>query len=841
MARTQFTEQWILFALRWVVSRIIFRMRRSVQGRETVADKLVTQLVYIHGVVVVLLLILAPTAWPDDALSVVQSASLQQRLQEALAAKGPDYQPRTEHLHPDGSPFYTNRLILEDSPYLLQHAHNPVDWYAWGPATFAKARVENKPIFLSIGYSTCHWCHVMERESFEDLEVARFLNDHFVAIKVDRERRPDIDTIYMTAVQLLTGRGGWPMSSFLNPAGQTFFGGTYFPRAQFLDLLRRVEVAWRDNRQGLEQQAGRVAAAVRAATRSADTAGKVADDTVQRAITNLQQAHDELRGGFGPAPKFPNEPRYLLLLDEALRTGDDTSRNLIRFDLQAMARGGIYDQVAGGFHRYSTDDIWLVPHFEKMLYNQAQLARIYAAAWRLTGEPAFARIARQTVDYVLRDMAAPEGGFYSATDADSVGGEGQFFLWTPEQIRGALSPSEADLAIELYGLTEDGNFEGSNILHIPVPLAELATRRESSLLGLLSRVDDIRATLYASREQREHPGRDEKIVTAWNGMMIVALAEVSEIMDEPAYRAAALRAANFLWETSRRDSGELWRARLGERSSVSASQEDYAWLADGFVHVYDITQDIRWLERAGALVGTMNRLFWDEEAGGYFMNAAGEGMATMTRPKDSMDDGAVPSGNAVALHVLAELVHRTGEESYRKTANTLLAAYARSINQSPTAYSYLLHGAQLLGSGAAGPLQYMARGAIRVSAQADANRLVIDLTIRPGWHINANETLQDNLISTMVNVDKLAPGLRLGAVSYPPATLKTLGFQSEELALYEGQVRITMELTQTDPGPATTLVPVSLRLQACDDKLCLPPERRDLQVPTSRPPIAVFE
>ena len=775
------------------------------------------------------LIALASTVRADDPPGTRQAASLRQRLQTAVAAKAPDYRPRTEHLHPDGSPLYTNRLILEDSPYLLQHAHNPVDWYAWGPEAFAKASRENKPIFLSIGYSTCHWCHVMERESFEDIEVARFLNTHFVAVKVDRERRPDIDTIYMTAVQLLTGRGGWPMSSFLTPAGQTFFGGTYFPRDTFMNLLGQVVEAWSEDRLGLERQAGLVAAQVRAAARSADAAGEVDDDVVQRAVTTLQHSHDELRGGFGPAPKFPNEPRYLLLLDEALRTGDDQSREIVRFDLNVMARGGIYDQVAGGFHRYSTDDAWLVPHFEKMLYNQAQLARIYAEAWRLTGESTFARIARQTVDYVLRDMAAPEGGFYSATDADSAGGEGQFFLWTPQQIRGVLSPSVANLAIELYGLTEEGNFDGANILHIAVPLAELATRRDLSLLELVSRIDDIRAALYVIREQREHPGRDEKIITAWNGMMIVALAEVGEILDEPRYRTAAIRAANFLWETSRRASGELWRAHLDGRSSVAASQEDYAWLADGFVQVYDITQDTRWLERAEALVATMNRLFWDEEAGGYFMNAVGEGIAAMTRPKDSMD-GAVPSGNAVALRVLAELAQRTGEETYRKTANTLLAAYARSINRSPTAYSYLLRGSQLLGSGAAGPLQYTARGAIRVSAQADANRLVVDLAIRPGWHINADETLQDYLIPTMVNVDKPTPGWRLGAVSYPPAVLKTLGFQNEELALYEGQVRITIELTQTDQGLAAPLIPVSLRLQACDDNLCLPPEQRILQV-----------
>jgi len=804
------------------------------------ADQLLTLLVYVRGVVVALLLTLAQTAWPDDPPSEVQSASLQQRLQAALVGKGPDYRPRTEHLHPDGSPLYTNRLILEDSPYLLQHAHNPVDWYAWEPAAFAKARVENKPIFLSIGYSTCHWCHVMERESFEDLNVARFLNEHFVAIKVDRERRPDIDTIYMTAVQLITGGGGWPMSSFLDLAGQTFYGGTYFPRAQFLDLLRRVEVAWREDRQGLEERAGRVAAAVRAATRSADTAGKVADDIVQRTVTNLQGIHDDLRGGFGSAPKFPNEPRYLFLLDQALRADDDDTRNLIRFDLQAMARGGIYDQVAGGFHRYSTDAAWLVPHFEKMLYNQAQLAHIYAEAWRLTGDDNFARIARQILDYVLRDMTAPEGTFYSATDADSSGGEGRFFLWTPGQIRGALSPADADLAIDLYGVTEDGNFEGSNILYLPVPLAEFAAQRDMPLSELLKRVADIRADLYAGRSQRAHPDRDEKIVTSWNGMMIAALAEVAEILHEPRYQTAALRAAHYLWQSSQRDNGELWRVRLNGRSSVPAIQEDYAWLADGFIHLYDITQDPRWLERAEVLVATMNRLFWDDKAGGYFMNTNIEGIATMTRPKDSAD-GAIPSGNAAALHVLAKLAQRTGEQAYHRTANALLAAYANPINQSPTAFSYLLRGAQLLSSGAAGPHQYAARGAIRVNAQVQANRLIVDLAIRPGWHINAHKTLQEELIPTVVGLEKTVPGWRPGALSYPRPVLKTLGFQSHELALYEGQVRITMDLKQTNLAVAAPLIPVELRLQACDDSVCLPPERRVLQVPTSRPPFAVFE
>jgi len=475
-----------------------------------------------------------------------------------------------------------------------------------------------------------------------------------------------------------------------------------------------------------------------------------------------------------------------------------------------------------------------VPHFEKMLYNQAQLARIYAQAWRLTGDAGFARTARQILDYVLRDMTAADGGFYSATDADSPGGEGLFFLWTPEQVRGALSASNASLTIDLYGLTEGGNFEGSNIMHLPVSLTDFAAQRDISRSALLARVADIRAALYTSRAKRIHPDRDEKIITAWNGMMIVALAEAARILDEPRYELAALRAADFLWKENHRDNGELWRVRLDGRSSVPAVQEDYAWLADGFVHLYDLTQDRRWLERAEALVATMNRLFWDDKAGGYFVNSQAEGINTMARPKDSAD-GAVPSGNAAALHVLAKLAQRTGEETYRRSANTLLAAFANSINQSPTTYSYLLRGAQLLSNGAAGPQQYSARGAIRVHARLRANTLVVNLAIRPGWHINAHETLQEELIPTVVTLEKPVPGWQPGTVSYPRPVHKTLGFLSEELALYEGQVQITMDLQQSDPAIAAHSIPVAVRLQACDDSVCLPPERHILQVPSTAP------
>jgi uncharacterized protein YyaL (SSP411 family) len=788
----------------------------------------------IRRVLLAFILAVSPMAHSAELPGADQSAALQQRLQAALAAKGSDYRPRTEHLHSNGSPLFVNRLILEDSPYLLQHAHNPVDWYAWGADAYAKARKENKPVFLSIGYSTCHWCHVMERESFEDPEVAQFLNTHFVAIKVDRERRPDIDTIYMTAVQLMNGRGGWPMSSFLTPTGQTFYGGTYFPRAQFLDLLHQIEKAWRENRPAVEQRASQVAAAVADATRSADVAGEVNSDTVVKAVASLQKRNDPQRGGFGSAPKFPNEPYYLFLIDQALRTDDHDIRKLIQFDLNAIARGGIYDQIGGGFHRYSTDADWLVPHFEKMLYNQAQLSRVYAQAWRLTGDAGLARVARQTLDYVLRDLTSPDGGFYSATDADSAGSEGLFFIWTERQLRAVLSQADAELAIDLYGVTERGNFEGANILNLPLPLAEFAKQRDMDLSVLLARVADIRAVLYYSRSKRVLPVRDEKIVTAWNGMMIVALAEVAGILQEPRYQSAALRAADFLWKKSYRGDGTLWRIHLDARSSVPALQDDYAWLADGFIHLYDLTGDRRWLERAKLLTANMTRLFWDKKAGGYFMNTDADGIATMARPKDSID-GAVPSGNAVALHVLAKLSQRTGEEPDRRTANALLAAFADPINQSPTAYSYLLRGTQLLANGAAGPQQYAARGAVKVSAHIQENTVVVDLSIRSGWHVQAHEPLQTELIPTVLSLEKSAVAWLPDAVSYPAPLLKTLDFQKERLALYEGQIRITMNLRRVVPVVAGPLIPVVLRLQACDDDLCLPPERRVLQVPANLP------
>ncbi len=462
--------------------------------------------------------LLQPVYFPE------RTELLKQTLKQAREDKKGHYPTRTEHLQEGGDPTYTNRLILEDSPYLLQHAHNPVDWHPWGAEAFEVAKRENKPIFLSIGYSTCHWCHVMEKESFENPAIASVINQHFIAIKVDRERRPDVDKTYMNAVMLLTGSGGWPMSSFLTSDGNPFFGGTYYPPDLFKNLLLRVAEVWSQQREQLMAQGERVSVAVSQLTSHQAKVGSLGKDAVLRATTDILSTHDPIRGGFGKAPKFPQESQLLFLLNEAERNDNEQALEALRVTLDAMSRGGIYDQVGGGFHRYSTDDRWLVPHFEKMLYNQAHLGRVYLRAWRLTGDPLYRRIATQTFDYVLRDMTSPDGAFYSATDADSEGEEGIYFLWSTDQISKSLSPPDAELAIALFGVTDNGNFEGRNILHMPMPLDDFAKQNNLTTNELLMRLDTIRKQLYLSRESRELPLRDEKIITAWNGMMISSLA-----------------------------------------------------------------------------------------------------------------------------------------------------------------------------------------------------------------------------------------------------------------------------------------------------------------------------
>jgi len=754
------------------------------------------------------------------------------RLRAVYQAKGPEYEPRTEHLRDDGSPVYVNRLILEDSPYLIQHAHNPVDWYPWGPEAFEKARRENKPIFLSIGYSTCHWCHVMERESFDHEEVARLMNERFVSIKVDREQRPDVDEVYMTAVHLMGQRGGWPMSSFLTTDGKPFFGGTYFPRPAFVDLLQQVDAAWQQQRPQLIAQALRVADAVGRATSAAGAAAEVGAETVAAAVEQSLSRHDDRLGGFSPAPKFPHEPELLFLLGRALRTGDRRALEAVEISLDHMARGGIYDQVGGGFHRYSTDARWLVPHFEKMLYNQAHLARAYLEAAQLTGDPLQERVARQTLDYVLRDMTSPEGAFYSATDADSEGREGEFFVWTPEEIRSVLPEDDAELAIRVFGVTAGGNFEDKTILHLPKPLPEVAAGMDLPLVDILTRIDGIRQRLYEVREERVHPILDDKVVTAWNGMMITTLARAGDALGEERYLEAARKATDFLWAHNRRQDGRLWRASLAGSASIEANHNDYAYLLEALVALYDATAERPWLERAEALAEVMTARFWDAAAGGFFMSENDHDGRLPARPK-SPTDGAIPSGNSVAVRALAMLAARTGDAGFRQQAEASVAAFSAQIRRQPTAFAYMLLGADELLDGGAGPLEYGARGVVRARVAVDGGaaapgRLEVLLDLAEGWHVNSDQPLSEELIPT--RLEAAGDGTVLGAVEYPEAERVTLGFQDEPLAVFQGTVPIRTTI-EADGGGRPPVARLRLTVQACDDEKCLKPEDLTLEVP----------
>ena len=784
---------------------------------------------------------------------------LQARLEAALASMPADYEPRTEHLDANGRPLFLNRLILETSPYLRQHAHNPVDWFPWGEEAFERAKAEDKPVFLSIGYSTCHWCHVMERESFDNVDVARLMNEKFICIKVDREQRPDIDDIYMTAVQVTQQRGGWPMSSFLLPDRRPFFGATYFPPQQFVHLMQQVDAAWRERRADLETTAAQITDLVQQITSARGTAKNLGRTVITQAAAGLIASTDRVHGGFGGAPKFPNETNLLLLLEEALRTGDREPLDAALLTLRAMARGGIHDQVGGGFHRYSVDGQWLVPHFEKMLYNQAHLLRAYALAYRLTGDPLLARVARETADYVLRDMTSPGGAFYSATDADSeaAGGEsveGEFFVWTKDQIRAALADNpdsdgedaeDAELVIRLFGVTDQGNFEHRNILFLDRPLDETAGDLGLPLADLLGRLDRARERLYQVRERRQHPLRDDKILTSWNGMMIRGLAEAADALGEPAYAKAAVRSAEFLWKHCRRGDGGLWRVWLDGEASTPGLVQDYAHLAHAFVALYDVTGDKHWLERSQAAATEMIDRFWDPGPAdpasrpslghGFFIAEREKANLLIAQPK-SPTDGAVPSGNSVAARALAELGRRTGDPQSLNRALATVAAFAESVERAPAAFTYMLTALAVALDGDAGPRDTAGNGAVLATATlrpgpaSGEYEVDLDLVIKDGWRLNGPEPLQEDLIGT--RVVGAGNGFRTADLRYPEPRRTQVGAQSGDVLIYEGAQRIRFRIRpDTRPEPLPVSVPISVRLQACDDRVCLLPETLVLELP----------
>lgn len=598
-----------------------------------------------------------------------------------------------------------NRLIDETSPYLLQHAHNPVEWYPWGEEALTKAKTEDKSIFLSIGYAACHWCHVMAHESFEDGVTAQLMNELFVNIKVDREERPDLDSIYMNAVVGLTGSGGWPMSVFLTPDGKPFYGGTYFPPAprygmpSFREVLQAVFNAWQTRRDEILKSSEDITAYLRQASEFADQSetSPLSAETLIKATQNIGRTYDRANGGWGGAPKFPQPLALEFLLRRYVQTHDATLRALIEHTLVAMARGGMYDQLGGGFHRYSTDARWLVPHFEKMLYDNSQLARVYLHAWQALGDPYYRRITVEILEYVLREMTHLGGGFYSTQDADSEGVEGKFFLWTTDEIRSILG-DEVILFNEVYGLTPGGNFNehhlppGQNILSIVTEPEAVASKNGLPLGQLESTLDEARRKLFNAREQRVKPGRDEKILAAWNGLMLAAFAEAardSSLGDQRAetYRSAAESNAEFLLREMRTSDGRLLRTWKDGRAKLNGYLEDSACVIEGLLELYQTTFDEKWFVAARELADSMLQHYADP-AGGFF-DTSDDHEALVTRPKD-LQDNAVPSGNAMAATVLLKLAAFTGDEIYYRHAEALLGALQPALIQSPLGFAQWL-------------------------------------------------------------------------------------------------------------------------------------------------------
>ncbi len=589
-----------------------------------------------------------------------------------------------------------NRLANEQSPYLLQHAENPVDWYPWGPEAFEKAKAEDKPVFLSIGYSTCHWCHVMEHESFEKENVAEVLNREFISIKVDREERPDVDDIYMAAVQTMTGSGGWPLSLFLTPGGKPFYGGTYFPpdgrygRPGFVGMLEAVAKAWKTRRQELEDSAGELLTHLNANAEGLAGGEKIGPASLETAARDLASQFDRGEGGFGGAPKFPPAMRLEFLIRYWLRTGEPLAREMVETTLGKMAAGGMYDQVGGGFHRYSVDSRWLVPHFEKMLYDNAMLARVYLLAHRAFGQPDYARIARETLDYLLREMTPRGGGFFAAQDADSAGAEGTFYVWSPETLEKALGAEIAPIVAARFGVTERGNFEGGEtVLSVVRNASELARefgRTEEEIAAIL---ETSRRTLYESRSRRVWPGTDEKVLTDWTALAISAFALAGRLLREPRYEEAARQAADRILRVCRPpgDSRGLLHRQKNGQADIPGFASDYANLVEALLDLYEATFEGRYFRAAVELQREMDERFSDPR-GGYYLSAEGHG-ELIVRPREILD-GATPSSNSVAAGNLLRLASFTGDRRHRDRAEGIFSALSGYLDRAPTALPRLL-------------------------------------------------------------------------------------------------------------------------------------------------------
>ncbi len=714
-----------------------------------------------------------------------------------------------------------NRLAQSASPYLQQHANNPIDWYPWGEEAFERARAENKPVFLSIGYSTCYWCHVMARESFEDPLVADFLNDNYIAVKVDRERRPDVDEPYLLATYALTGRSGWPNNLLLTPDLNPFFATVYEPRDSLLSVLSRGAQLWDNQEQDLRGDGDRIMAHVMGLMNTRQAAQSIDAELLERAVSSILQSHDDTNGGFEAAPKFPRESWLMLLLHDAEKNGNTRALEAVARSVDGMLAGGIHDQLVGGFHRYAVDPNWQVPHFEKMLYTQALMARVLVRLFTLTGDTNYRDAARTTLDFALTHMRDPRGGFYSAFDAEDAGGEGHYYTWSREELDAALpDASKRALAFQYFGLDGAAKHNGRHVLRIATTADDLAREFEVQPGDVQNALIGIQRQLNTQRATREAPALDRKIVLDWNALMAIALAEAGNAFGAPLYRSAAQSALRFVANHLVDEDGELLRVYFDGTAELPAQQRDYALLGLAHLAVHDATGDPNSLASAQHIAQTMQARFHDETVGDYFMNSANSALPRFK----SRDDSSFPSGNSMALALVSELATRTLDNAMRHHADTLTAALSGHVANNPLASSDALVTADRLQGGHHGAHQQLSQGRVRGQLHHRDGGMALTLSIAEGWHINASEPLQNFLTPTRVrwqsDADEPADDVPL-----PAAKLYQLDYSQSELLLHEGTLDITLP---QPPNPDDAVLRVTL--QACSNEICLNPTEAQFRI-----------
>lgn len=706
-------------------------------------------------------------------------------------------------------------LSLQDaaSPYLRLHANDAVRWHVWGNEAFALAAKLNKPVMVSFGYTACHWCHVMQETHFNEPKIASFINEKFIPIIVDRERRPELDETYMLVTEALTRRGGWPNTVFLTPERKPFYGTAYIPADDFSQLLTAINDGWQNRKSDLQAEAARLSAVLKSYLNRQEATRQITSEVLATVASDLVDGFDKVAGGYGQGPKFFQQSILMFLLHQAERSRDAAALAAVELTLQAIISGGIHDHLAGGLHRYAVDRTWRIPHFEKMLYDQATMVFAYTEAYRITAKYEYGRMAAKIADYVLDDLTAPEGGFYATRDADSEGEEGTYYVWTPAQLKKVLGQKEAKYAQKIFGIVREGELAGKIVLNRD------QLRTQSS-----PRAEKILQTLKRERQARIQPQRDEKIVVSWNGLMISALAHAGLVLGDEKYTDAALKAANFIWDNLRDKDGMLLRSYFNGRAEVAGELVDYAFLARSYVHLYDQTQNAVWLERANSLFQIMETRFADTKTGDFYASHGTQGFGRLK----SRQDSDLASGNGVALGLLVDLAQRRGGPELARRSEKLISALSGIAVASPTSGTSILMAADRFLRGQKGPVQYGGGGTVRAHATiAEATgTIVIQFNVAKGWHINANKPLEDYLIATKAMLVTEPENSAAVEVSYPPAQIKQLGFSKKPLALWEGVFDINLVAKKSAVAPRT----IRLEIQACSDDVCLEPDVMMLKI-----------